>query len=105
MHYRAPFEADSTVRLQPTYLLARVPMETEGDSVNILNGDHLQYEIDNAGLDPRLRPDWPMPSFNANDWAEAFNKQHPAVSIDDARAWFACALMSAYDKGREEAKS
>ena len=63
-------------------------------------GDQLQYELDNANIPPEQRSDWPLPSFSAQDWAVAFNKKHPSVSVDDARAWMACALMRGYDEGR-----
>lgn len=69
----------------------------------IHNGDHLQHEIDNAAVPKELRADWPLPSFDANDWGVAFNKQHPSVPVDDARAWFACALMRGFDES--EARS
>jgi hypothetical protein len=64
----------------------------------IHNGDHAQFEIDNADVAPKDRPDWPLPSFDAKDWAEAFNKRFPAVSVDDAIGWFANALMRGYDE-------
>lgn len=40
----------------------------------ITNGDHAEFEQEWAGRDPKERPDWPMPSFDARDWAEAFCK-------------------------------
>ena len=64
----------------------------------VSNGDQLQYELDNASVPPEQRSDWPLPSFDATDWAVAFNKKHPSVSVDDARAWMACALMRGYDE-------
>lgn len=66
--------------------------------MKIHNGDHMQFEIDNAGGPKEERPDWPMPSFNPMDWATAFNKRHPTVSIDDALPWMAAALMCGFDK-------
>jgi hypothetical protein len=66
----------------------------------IHNGDHAQWEIDNAHVPPKERPDWPLPSFKATDWAEAFHERFPSVSVDDALSWFACALMRGYDEGR-----
>lgn len=80
----------------------------------IHNGDHLQFELDHAGVDPRDRPDWPLPSFDAADWAEAFittaNKlveqgAHPAELLQDKAwltGWFANALMRGYDEKRGE---
>lgn len=64
----------------------------------IHNGDHAQFEIDHVGVAPKDRPDWPMPSFDAMDWAEAFNKINPAVPVDVALPWFAAALMRGYDE-------
>ena len=66
----------------------------------IHNGDHLQYELDNAGVAPEQRSDWPLPSFKAEDWANAFCKQNPTFDKGMAIAWFACALMTGYDRGR-----
>jgi hypothetical protein len=64
----------------------------------IQNGDHLQHEIDHANTPKEQRPDWPYFSFNADDWAKAFNQQNPAISVDLARAWFASALMRGHDE-------
>jgi hypothetical protein len=71
----------------------------------ILNGDHAEFEREHANTNPKDRPDWPLPSFKAEDWAEAFCKLHPEVSVDDALAWFANALMRGYDQGRGEPRS
>lgn len=69
----------------------------------IHNGDHLQYEIDNANLPPEQRSDWPLPSFDARDWAKAFCKiaAEKALQIDEGWmiTWFACALMRGFDEG------
>lgn len=64
----------------------------------ILGGDHAQFEIDNEGVSPADRPDWPLPSFDAMDWAVAFNERFPQVPVDDAVGWFANALMRGYDE-------
>ena len=64
----------------------------------IQNGDHAQYEIDNANTPPNERSDWPLPSFDAKDWAEAFCKLHPTVDEGVALAWFANALMRGFDE-------
>jgi hypothetical protein len=66
----------------------------------IHNGDHLQYELDNANVPKEQRSDWPYPSFDARDWATAFNKKHPSVPVDEALAWMASALMRGFDEGR-----
>jgi hypothetical protein len=63
-----------------------------------LNGDHAQYEVDNVNTPPEQRSDWPMPSFNALDWAKAFSKRFPDVPVDSALPWFAGALMRGYDE-------
>lgn len=67
----------------------------------IQNGDHAEFEIEHANTPPRERPDWPLPSFDANEWAQVFVKQFPSVDFDLARAWFANALMRGYDEGRK----
>jgi hypothetical protein len=64
----------------------------------IHNGDHAQFEIDNARTPKEERSDWPLPSFDAMDWAKAFSKRHPTVSADDALTWFAAALMRGFDE-------
>ena len=66
----------------------------------ILNADHLEFEQEWAGKDPKTRPDWPLPSFDARDWAEAFCKIHPAPDFDTMVGWFANALMRGYDQPR-----
>jgi len=65
----------------------------------IHNGDHAEFELAHADTPPQERPDWPLPSFDARDWAEAFHARFPSVPIDDALAWFANALMRGYDEG------
>lgn len=74
----------------------------------ILNGDHAEFEREWAGKDPKERPDWPMPSFNAMDWAEAFckaaegfgyrDKDGKPIEADWMVTWFAGALMRGYDE-------
>lgn len=69
----------------------------------IMNGDHAEFEAEWAGKDPKDRPDWPLPSFDALDWAEAFVKrvsEKPGIATDEGTmlAWFAGALMRGYDE-------
>jgi len=64
----------------------------------IHNGDHAQYEIDNVDVSPRERSEWPLPSFDARDWAEAMHKRFPAVSEEDLLGWCANMLMRGYDQ-------
>jgi hypothetical protein len=64
----------------------------------IHNGDHAEFEIEHANTPKEQRPDWPMPSFDAMDWAQAFHKKHPTVDVDDALCWFAAALMRGLDE-------
>lgn len=64
----------------------------------INNGDHLEFELEHANTPKEERPDWPLPSFDALDWAKAFNARHPTVAVDDALAWFAPALMRGYEE-------
>lgn len=73
-----------------------------------MNGDHFEFEQEWAGKDPKTRPDWPMPSFDAVEWAQAFCKianEHgfknvKGEPIDEGwmTTWFACALMRGYDE-------
>jgi hypothetical protein len=66
----------------------------------ILNGDHAEFEAEHANTPPHKRPDWPLPSFDARDWAAAFLKYHPDKGLDegDMIGWFANALMRGYDE-------
>ena len=43
-------------------------------------------------------PSWPLPSFDARDWATAFCKHFPAVDEEVALVWFANALMRGFDE-------
>lgn len=74
----------------------------------ILGGDHAAFEIEHANTPPKERPDWPLPSFDAHDWAEAFCKVANKFGFKDAEgkpidegwmiSWFANALMRGYDE-------
>lgn len=74
----------------------------------ILNGDHAAFEIEHANTPPKERPDWPLPSFDAKDWAEAFCKIAASHGFKDTEGrpidegwmttWFANALMRGYDE-------
>lgn len=74
----------------------------------ILCGDHAAFEAEHANTPPELRPDWPLPSFDAQDWAKSFCKIATALSYRDAEGnpidegwmvtWFANALMRGYDE-------
>jgi len=70
----------------------------------ILNGDHAEFEREWAasGRPPQERPDWPLPSFDARDWAQAFLKINTdcGISEDVMVGWFANALMRGYDQPR-----
>lgn len=71
----------------------------------IHNGDHAQFEIDNANVPKEQRSDWPLPSFDADDWAKAFMARFNGdaasrIDLGLMRAWFASALMRGYDEGR-----
>lgn len=76
----------------------------------IQNGDHLQFEIDNANVPKEQRSDWPLPSFDAQDWAKAFVKkvgENTAIATDEGAmiAWFAGALMRGFDEHASRVKS
>lgn len=68
----------------------------------ILNGDHAEFEAEHANTPPHERPDWPLPSFDAVDWARAFCKiaKTKGHAIDEGWmvTWFANALMRGYDE-------
>ena len=68
-------------------------------------GDRIEFEREHANTPSHERPDWPLPSFDAADWAEAFCKVvkekgfDPVDDEDWVRGWFANALMRGYDEG------
>ena len=78
-------------------MMARYPI--------IFNGDHAEFEQEWAasGRPDEERPDWPLPSFNAVDWAKAFLRINPDCGIpeDVMVGWFANALMRGYDEPRK----
>jgi hypothetical protein len=63
-----------------------------------LCGDHFEFEKEMEGVPDKERPDWPLPSFDARDWAEAFCKLNPSIEEDLMITWFANALMRGYDQ-------
>ena len=74
----------------------------------IMNGDHAEFEMEHANTPPHERPDWPLPSFDAKDWAAAFCKIANEHGFKDAKGepidegwmigWFANSLMRGYDE-------
>jgi hypothetical protein len=74
----------------------------------ILNADHLEFELEHKDTPPQERLDWPLPSFDAKDWAEAFCKIANSFGFKDGEgkpidegwmtSWFANALMRGYDQ-------
>ena len=64
----------------------------------IFGGDHAEFEIEHENTPPKERPDWPLPSFDARDWAAAFCKEHPDIDEGTMIAWFANALMRGFDE-------
>jgi len=74
----------------------------------VLNGDHAEFEREHADTKPEDRPDWPLPSFDARDWAKAFCRTfmvqrkagYDTAWVEDDEAlmvtWFANALMRGY---------
>ena len=69
--------------------------------MQIMNGDQLEFELEHMRTPLRERPDWPLPSFDARDWAAAFCKRHPEIDEGLMLSWFAAALMRGYDQGRK----
>lgn len=68
--------------------------------MRILNGDHAEFEREHANTPLKERPDWPLPSFDAKDWAQAFLAKNPDCGLgeDTMVGWFANALMRGYDQ-------
>jgi hypothetical protein len=64
----------------------------------ILCGDHADFEREHANTPPHERPDWPLPSFDARDWATAFCKLNPTMDEGTMLTWFANALMRGFDE-------
>ena len=74
----------------------------------IQNGDHAEFEQRHINTPLHARPDWPLPSFDARDWAAAFIKAAELQGIKDGLGapldegwiigWFANALMRGFDE-------
>jgi hypothetical protein len=76
----------------------------------ILCGDHAAFEAEWAasGKPDNERPDWPLPSCDARDWAAAFCKIANERGFKNAKGepidegwmitWFANAMMRGYDE-------
>ena len=76
----------------------------------ILGGDHAAFEAEWAasGRPDNERPDWPLTSFDARDWAQALCKIANYLGYRDAGgnrvdegwmiSWFANALMRGFDE-------
>jgi hypothetical protein len=62
-------------------------------------GDQLEFELEHLTTSPEERSDWPLPSFDAQDWAKAFCKINPEIDEGIMLGWFANALMRGYDEG------
>lgn len=79
--------------------------------MSIMNGDHAAFEIEHANTPLKDRPDWPLPSFDAQDWAEAFCKIATGLGYKDANgkpidegwmiSWFANSLMRGFDEANK----
>jgi len=68
-----------------------------------LCGEQIEFERQHANTPPEERPDWPLPSFDACDWAVAFRKTAIKLGYSDMdqewlQTWFANALMRGYDE-------
>ena len=71
----------------------------------ILGGDHAEFEAEWAasGRPDNERPDWPLPSFDAADWAKSFRETAVKLGYSDMDegwliGWFANALMRGFDE-------
>lgn len=74
----------------------------------LLCGDQIEFEREHANTAPEDRPDWPLPSFDATDWAKCFCKIATNLGYKDAEGgpidegwmigWFANALMRGFDE-------
>ena len=69
-----------------------------------MNGDRAEFVIEHTNTKPEDRPDWPLPSFDARDWAAAFCKINPQADEEIMLTWFANALMRGYDEGFAQCK-
>lgn len=75
----------------------------------ILGGDHAEFEREwaESGRPDCERPDWPLPSYDARDWAAAFRKTAIELGYSDMDegwliCWFANALVRGYDQRASE---
>lgn len=76
------------------------------DAPIIHNGDHAEFEREHVNTPPEQRPDWPLPSFKATDWAAHFCKLnlHKGVDEETMIGWFANSLMRGFDEGYARAR-
>lgn len=80
----------------------------DGIKVTELSADEMKPELDGmaayydaiTSTPNRNDPNWPLPSFDARDWAEAFCQQHPTADRELMLAWFANALMRGFGEGQ-----
>lgn len=80
--------------------------------MHILNGDHAAFEIEHANTRPEDRPDWPLPSFDAHDWAKCFckiatdlgykNTEGKPINEGWMISWFANSLMRGFDEASSQ---
>jgi hypothetical protein len=68
----------------------------------ILGGDHAAFEAEwsASGRPDHERPDWPLCSFDASDWAKAFCAANPGTDEAIMTTWFANALMRGFDEAK-----
>lgn len=91
--------------LEPSWLLKFKPWNKREVHYPVpLGGDHVAAERDLVALPPHQRPDWPLPSFDARDWATAFVRVIEQIKPDEEfmLTWFSNALMRGYDQRSAE---
>lgn len=83
-------------------------LESCGDCVNVDWNNGSTEWIHERFLtitDPKDRPDWPLPSFDARDWAAAFCRLNPTIDEGLMLAWFANALQRGFDEAQNRTRS
>lgn len=79
------------------------PYNLNGDPIQSSEPDGmLAYQLAIRSPD-RNDPNWPLPSFDARDWAKSFveiaaKNGHPGIDEGWMISWFANALMRGYDE-------
>ncbi len=104
-------ELQMLAKIMRTLSLSELPVSSQAPSVASGSDHSPPMTPANASAGPRVEerpgaePHWPLPSFDARDWAAEFSRVAMSLgysSMDEQwlNTWFANALMCGYDEAR-----